>query len=229
MSTSDNPFDSAAAEYDGWFDSDDGRTIFAQEVACLRELMGPRAGRWLEVGVGTGRFAAALGVGEGTDPAASMRALAEQRGVRTTDGVGECLPYPARSFDGVLLTTTLCFLTDPARALYECRRVLRHAGRLVVGLVPANSPWGRLCAQKAAEGHRIYSAATFRTPDEVIGLTSGAGFSFHEACSCLLTPPKSVGGLEPPHAGIVSEAGFVALAFTTGRRSAERGPADAPA
>jgi len=35
-----NPFDSEASRYDEWFDSSDGQAIFAQEVACLHELMG---------------------------------------------------------------------------------------------------------------------------------------------------------------------------------------------
>ncbi|MBN2562605.1 MAG: methyltransferase domain-containing protein [Phycisphaerae bacterium] len=217
MSTNPDPFDDLAAEYDAWFDSDDGRIIFAQEVACLRELMGPTTGRWLEVSVGTGRFAVALGVGEGVDPAGSMRVLAEQPGVRTTDGVGERLPYPVRSFDGVLMTTTLCFLTDPAQALHECRRVLKDAGRLVVGLIPVNSTWGRLYASKAAEGHRIYSAATFRASDEVISLATDADFDFQEACSCLPTPPDALGRAEQAQDGIVQEAEFVAMAFATSR------------
>lgn len=217
VSTSHSPFDSAAAEYDAWFDSDDGRIIFAQEVACLRELIGPTTGRWLEIGVGTGRFAVALGVGEGIDPAASMRALAEQHGVRTTKGVGECLPYPAQSFDGVLITTTLCFLNDPAQAIHECRRVLKDTGRLVVGVIPADSPWGRLYARKAAEGHRIYSAATFHTPDDVISMAADGGFDLQGASSCLLTPPDALNETQQPQAGIVPEAGFVAMAFTRSR------------
>lgn len=217
MSANHNPFESVVAEYDAWFDSDDGRIIFAQEVACLRKLMERTTGRWLEVGVGTGRFAVALGVGEGVDPAASMRVLAEQRGVRTTEGRGERLPYPPQSFDGVLITTTLCFLTDPARALHECRRVLKDAGRLVVGLIPADSPWGRLYAGKAAENHPIYSVATFHTPDDVISLAAEAGFNFREARSCLLSLPNALNRAEQPHAGIVPEAGFVAIAFTTSR------------
>lgn len=214
MTQGHNPFDQAAAEYDAWFDSANGRIIFAQEVDCLRSLMAPAPGRWLEVGVGTGRFAAALGVPEGADPSASMRAVAERRGIHTVDAVGESLPYADRTFDGVLMTTTACFLADPAKALRECHRVLQDAGRLVVGLIPADSPWGRLYARKAAEGHPIYSAATFHTSAEVIGLAAGAGFDFQEAWSCLLAAPESLGDAEQPQKGIVPGAGFVAMAFT---------------
>lgn len=219
MTQGHSPFDALAAEYDAWFESERGRAVFAQEVECLRRLMSPTIGRWLEVGVGTGRFAAALGVAEGIDPSDSMRALAEGRGVKTVNGVGEHLPYARGSFDGLLMTTTLCFLDEPETTLQECHRVLKDSGRLVAGLIPAGSSWGRHYVRKAAEGHPIYSAATFHAPAEVIGLASVAGFSLQAACSCLLTPPESVCGVERPHEGIVPEAGFVALAFLKSRRS----------
>lgn len=214
MDRGKKPFEARATEYDAWFDSESGRIIFAREVACLRKIMSPPTGRWLEVGVGTGRFAVALGVAEGVDPSASMRAMAERRGICAVDAVGECLPYADRSFDGVVMTTTLCFLADPAKSFKECHRVLKEAGRLVVGLIPADSAWGRLYALKAAQGHPIYSAATFHTPEEVIDLGSGSGFDLHEAWSCLLTPPESLGGAEQPKEGIVPEAGFVVMSFT---------------
>lgn len=214
MSHTHNAFDQAATEYDAWFDSESGQIIFKLEVDCLRNLMALAPGRWLEVGVGTGRFAVALGVPEGVDPTASMRVLAERRGIHTVDAVGEGLPYADRTFDGLLMTTTLCFLADPAIVLRECQRVLKDAGRLVVGLIPADSSWGRLYARKAAEGHPIYSAATFHTSDQVIGLAADAGFGFQEAWSCLLASPESFGDSEQPHKGIVPGAGFVAVAFT---------------
>jgi len=214
MNCSHNPFEAATADYDAWFDSVDGRIIFEREVACLQKVMSPPTDRWLEIGVGTGRFAAALGVTEGVDLSASMRALAERRGIRTVDAVGECLPYADRTFDGVLMTTTLCFLADPAKSFKECHRVLKEAGRLVVGLIPADSPWGRLSARKAAQGHSIYSAATFHTPEEVINLGTGSGFKLQKTWSCLLSPPESLGNAEQPHKGFVPGAGFVAMLFT---------------
>lgn len=214
MNRGRSTFDERAVQYDAWFDSESGRIIFSQEVGCLRSLMASAPGRWLEVGVGTGRFAVALGVSEGVDPSASMRDLAERRGIHTLDAVGERLPYADRTFDGILMTTTLCFLADPAKVLRECHRVLQNDGRLVVGLIPADSPWGRLYARKATEGHPIYSAATFHTSDELIDLAAGAGFDFQEAWSCLLAPPESLGDAEQPHKGIVPGAGFVAMALT---------------
>ena len=35
-----DPFNRFAKQYDNWFDSSEGRLIFAQETACLYELIG---------------------------------------------------------------------------------------------------------------------------------------------------------------------------------------------
>ena len=208
-----NPFDTETARYDEWFDAPNGRLIFEQETACLRELIGDLNGRWMEVGVGTGRFAQALGIPEGIDPSKAVLEYAADRGIRTQVARGEGLPYPRGVFDGVLMVVTICFLADPAKALEECRRVLKENGRLIVGLVPADSPWGDLYARKGSEGHRFYSAAKFYTCDQVASLAASVGLSLGGARSCLLTPPG-----EPPtdlsiREGIVTNAGFVALAF----------------
>lgn len=54
-------FDAHARKYDTWYDAEPGRTLFAMEVDCLRPFIdGDRP--WLEVGVGSGRFARALGI-----------------------------------------------------------------------------------------------------------------------------------------------------------------------
>ena len=125
-------FDAIADEYDAWYDEPDGRAILAAELACLRRLVGTCRGRWLEVGVGTGRFAAGMGIGEGIDPAARMLGSAARRGVHTCLGTADSLPFPDGSLDGVLLALTLCFIDDPAAALRECRRVLTRDGVLLV-------------------------------------------------------------------------------------------------
>ncbi|MCG2824383.1 MAG: hypothetical protein L6364_11985, partial [Desulfobulbaceae bacterium] len=52
-------FDERAEEYDAWFE---GSLLFAIERAALQELTTPLASPKLEVGVGPGRFAEALGV-----------------------------------------------------------------------------------------------------------------------------------------------------------------------
>lgn len=212
---STNPFDTAtaASSYDAWFDSEKGSAIFRLELACLAKAVHPHPGRWLEIGVGTGRFAAALGITDGVEPAEAMRKSAEARGIRVVAATGESLPYAAATFDGALLTTALCFLSDPSQALKETFRVLKQSGILVLGIIPADSAWGRLYQKKAANGHALYACAAFRRVDEVIALAGPAGWAFHEAFSCLLASPEQFTGMGEPQAGVISGAGYVVLVF----------------
>ncbi len=67
-----SPFDGSAENYDLWFESREGKAIFENEKDCLRALLQISKGLWLEVGVGSGRFAFSLGISEGADPSSGM-------------------------------------------------------------------------------------------------------------------------------------------------------------
>jgi len=85
-------FERLAAGYDAWYDGPAGPAVFPSEVACLRPLLRGLPRPWAEVGVGSGRFAAALGVDAGLDPAAMPLALARSR--KTPARQGRCSPTP---------------------------------------------------------------------------------------------------------------------------------------
>ena len=211
---SDSPFDELAQRYDAWFESPEGAAIFAVEVECVRGLLQGVPRPWLEVGVGTGRFAQALGIDEGLDPSRAVLELADGRGVQTRLGRAEEMPHEQRSFGGLVMVVTICFLDDPRAALRECARVMSDDGALIVGLVPAASAWGRHYAEQGSEGHPFYSQATFYTCRQVADLASAVGLQLDTARSCLFTPPGApVGTGEPPLEGIFEEAGFVAMRF----------------
>jgi ubiquinone/menaquinone biosynthesis C-methylase UbiE len=207
-------FDPIADDYDRWYDAPEGRAIFREETKCLRHLCRDFSGRWLEVGVGTGLFAEALDITHGIDLSAPMAVKALRRGVRVCVGHAEHLPFPKQVFDGVLMALTLCFLENPEKALQECARVLRGNGKLVLGTVPADSPWGRAYIRKRDEGHPVYAHARFHTINETVLLFEKMGFEVRRGCSALFwgpdTPSNGCPRVEP---GIVSEAGFVGLLF----------------
>jgi ubiquinone/menaquinone biosynthesis C-methylase UbiE len=209
-----DPFDKIAEVYDRWYDSAEGAAIFREELACLQLVCPERRGRWVEVGIGTGRFASALGIAEGIDPSAKMLEYAARRAARTHLGSAESLPFPDAAFDGALMALTLCFVADADQALRESFRILRPAGVLLLGIVPADSPWGRAYARKAAEGHPVYALAHFHTLPEIVTLAEGAGFVLRETASALFWMPG-----EPPHQaarierGVITGAGFAALRF----------------
>jgi len=182
-------FDELAARYDAWYDSPGGRRLFGLESRCLRPLLEGTAVPRLEVGVGTGRFAVALGLDVGLDPASAPLGLAAGRGVRSVRGSGERLPFADGAFGAVALIVTLCFVDDPAAALLEARRVLRPGGRLALGLVPADSAWGRWYGEKRRAGHPFYRTAHFLTVAEHVRLLEEAGFAPTGARSALFQDP----------------------------------------
>lgn len=204
-------FDAQAAAYDLWFESADGRVLFESELAALRLIWPEHVGPGLEIGVGTGRFAQALGVELGIEPAAGMADIAMQRGLQVTEGVGERLPYPDGTFARVLVVATLCFVADPRAVLREACRVLREGGRLVIGEVAADSPWGRLYERKKEEGHPFYRHAHFHSVSAWREMLAAAGLTFCRCASTLQQAPGCLPSCEAPTEGWVEEAGFVAL------------------
>jgi len=208
------PFEQWTRRYDQWFDSEKGERIFRVEAASVRELLVDAPRPWLEVGVGTGRFAVALQVVEGMDPSPAVLKYASHRGIKTRIGTGEDLAYADNRFGAVLLIVTICFLRDPARVLSECHRILKPEGLLLLGLVPKNSAWGQAYMAAGRQGHPFYAPATFYTTAEIVGMCERVGFLHADSRSCLQESPDSiVSSYKPPERGIIAGAGFICMLF----------------
>lgn len=201
-------FDRLAGRYDAWYDGPAGAAVFSSETRCLRPLLTGLPRPWVEVGTGSGRFAAALGADLGLDPAAGLLALARSRGARVVRGVGERLPFRDGAFGAVLIVVTLCFAGDPAALLAEAGRTVRGDGAVVLGMVFADSPWGRFYQRKAAAGHTFYAAARFLTRSETLTLVNSAGLRVQAARSTLYQPPSDSPVPETARDGDGAAAGF---------------------
>lgn len=214
MLTVNQPFDEYSEAYDEWYDSPVGKIIFTAELQCLKLLNGSFSGRWMEIGVGTGRFASTLGICEGIDPSLKMLNIAAGRGIHAYAGQGEQLPFEAECFDGLLLALSLCFMPVPGQVLDECFRVLKPDGRLLLGVIAAESDWGRLYLKKKTESHPIYSSATFRSASDIIDLVESCGFNLQRAASTLFWKPDAPAEINPRvDDGVVPDAGFLGLLF----------------
>lgn len=198
------PFDTHPDRYDGWFDRRDA--AYQSELRALRALL-PDEGDGLEIGVGTGQFAAPLGIEHGVDPSPAMRERARERGLDVRDGAAEALPYPDDRFDKALMTTTLCYLDEPVRAFGEAFRVLRPGGVFVVGALTRGSPLGRRLEERRGE-NVFYEPAQFHTASEVIRLFEGAGFEELQARQTLFSDPKTMTDPDPVREGH-GDGGFV--------------------
>ena len=166
------PFDENCAEYDQWFD--ENRFIYLSELEALRHFV--RVGeRGVEIGVGTGRFAAPLGIGVGIDPSWRMGEVARERGISFVGGVAESLPFRGEEFDFVLMMVTICFVDDVKRAFDEVYRVLKVNGSLIIGFIDKYSFLGRTYLHKK-EKSKFYRYARFYSVDEVMAGLRYAGF-----------------------------------------------------
>jgi len=201
-------FHDRAQEYDRWFADS---LLFDIELAALRaittELPRPR----LEIGVGPGRFAVALGVDCGIDPAAAPLQLAGSRGIPGIKAIGEHLPLRPAAMGTIFLLFTFCFLADPAVVLRECSRVLKPGGRLVLGIIPQGSAWGMRLGKQGRAGHPYYRHARFRTIAETAALLAAHGFILLESWSTLFQEPERLVNLERPQTGTDEQAGFCVL------------------
>jgi SAM-dependent methyltransferase len=191
------PFVHHHERYETWFERHDA--AYLSELLAVRALL-PWAGRGLEIGVGSARFAAPLGVECGIDPAAEMLAYARSRGVRVARAVAEALPFGAAAFDYALVVTTICFVEDAAAMLAEARRVLKPGGALVIGFIDRASALGR-----EYEAHRaqnvFYRDARFYSGDEVERLLGGAGFGAPVWAQTLFRPLTEIFEIDPMRAG----------------------------
>jgi Methylase involved in ubiquinone/menaquinone biosynthesis len=204
-----NPFEQSASQYDQWFDTEKGQFLFAKELACLRKVMGATEGRWLEVGVGPGRFAESLGFACGIDVSPAMVELSRCRGIDARLASGDDIPFGDGEFDGVALICTLCFLPSPAGVFRECRRVLKKTGTLILAYIPADSPYGVYNAMRGKQEHSYYSQAHFYTSAAVVTMAKNCGFIFAEQSGCIL-PEVSLTGNEE----VKTQESFVAARFS---------------
>lgn len=204
-------FDSLASEYDAWFEQE-GKLVFDIEVRAFQQLLPALPKPWLEIGVGSGRFARALGIETGIDPSVKLLEIAKKRGLTGFLARGEDKFFEARTFGTVFLIVTLCFVSSPLAVLKECRRILTEHGKIVLGLVLKDSPWGRHYLEKKKQGHRFYSNATFYSYQEVVDLLGQAGFVVEKVISTLFQQPDKVTEMESPRQGFHPKAGFTIVA-----------------
>ena len=175
------PFDEQANDYDSWFEKHPD--LYLAELEAVRSFI-PASGSGVEIGVGTGRFAAPLGIPIGVEPANRMAELARQRGIEVLEAVAESLPFTDDSFDFAVMVTVVCFLDDVTQAFRETCRILKPNGTLVIGFIDRESELGQQYSRKK-EQSQFYRAATFYSVSELVVLLTKAGFSDFAYCQTL--------------------------------------------
>jgi SAM-dependent methyltransferase len=195
-------FEHTWKQYDAWYDAHPA--LYATELAALERAV-PR-GTGLEIGVGTGRFAAPLSVRFGLDPSFNMLGPARRRGVTVVQGLGEALPFKPGSFDFALIVFVLEFVEDHGRFLEEAVRVLGRGGSLVIGIIDRDTAWGRYFVEKTALGP-FFNPPSLR---DLLGILESLGLEPGETSQTLFGPPPGLPAVEEPRSGF-GDGGFAVI------------------
>ena len=205
-------FDVYAKRYDAWYDKPFGKSAFNLEKACIESLCKNLRQPFLEVGVGTGRFAQALTIEYGIDISTGVLELATKREIIVVKGKGESLPFADSFFGGVFIVVTLCFVDKPVKILKEASRVLKADSAVILGLILKESPWASFYREKGEAGNIFYKIATFYSFEELKTMGKKAGLEIVEISSTMFqAPTESLLRFEHPKNGYCKEAGFVAV------------------
>ena len=165
-------FDQFYNEYEHWFSMN--KYVFQSELKAVKKALTVKENA-IEVGLGSGIFAAPLAIKEGIEPSESMRNLAKEKGLEPINGIAEDLPYADNSKNAVLMVTTICFVDDIYKSFREVHRVLKDDGLFVIGFVDKESPIGMLYL-KEKDRSLFYKKATFFGTEELFEILKDTGF-----------------------------------------------------
>ncbi len=171
-----NPFDIYTTEYEEWFK--ENSVLFESELLALKQVV-PENKKGLEVGIGSGIFAAPLNIEFGIDPSENMLKLARKRDLRVERGCAEQLPYSDNSFDFTVFITSICFIENPLKAFQEAYRVTKQQGYIIVAFIDKESTLGQKLMLKK-KNDKFYKFAHFYTVKEIIDLLTVNKFEVHE-------------------------------------------------
>jgi ubiquinone/menaquinone biosynthesis C-methylase UbiE len=195
-------FDSNAADYDNWFDRHPG--IFQNECRALKKAIPDGAG--VEIGVGTGRFADALKISVGIEPAHAMAQMAIARRITVINAKAEGLPFHSLSFDYAVMITTDCFLNNISKAFSETHRIIKKNGAFIVAMIDKDSELGMQYEAKKSTSI-WYKDAHFHSVHEITDQLHQAGFTNFEYWQTLFTDKEE---LTEPLPGF-GKGGFVVI------------------
>lgn len=178
-------FDDWPEKYDHWFTTPLGTLIKEYETQLVLDFLRPNPGELiLDAGCGTGVFTLDILVNGakviGVDISLPMLQRAKDKARRSNfQGVLADilhLPFPEGIFDRVVSITALEFIADGKRAVQEMFRVTKRRGIIVVATLNSLSPWAQR-RKKEAKEDSIFAKAIFRSPEELLSLTSFKGLA----------------------------------------------------
>lgn len=203
-------FEKDPLSYHQWYEKPLGAYVFDYELNGLNSLM-PETGVGLDIGAGTGIFAANLSSEERVivclDPSTGMLGEAKKRNGLLVNGTAEKLPFRPDVFDFIYMVTVIEFLVDPLKALKSVRHNLKKGSPILILFIEKESQWGRYYAKLTEEGHPIFAHARFFTLDNICNKLEQARYQILGSIDALYTYRKT--RLEGKHKGLKSRNGAI--------------------
>ncbi len=191
-------FDNEAKSYDTWYTTPLGRFVDELETLAVMETLQPKSSEIiLDVGCGTGNYAIKLAqrgcIVVGIDISEEMLAIARKKcqelnlRIELLNANAESIPFADNYFDSVVSIATFEFIRNPQKALEEMFRVVKSNGKIVVGFINRESPWGELYLSEEFRTKTIFKYAYLFSKSEIILMHSEELVTIRET---LYTPPN---------------------------------------
>lgn len=193
-------FRDLAARYDTWYGTPLGAFAHTLEQEAIFGLADVKPGeRAVDVGCGTGIYALELARRGlrvvGIDASSEMIAIAREKFREAglpgfwVCGSAEALPFRSQSADLAVAVTSLCFVSEPDRAVAEMQRVIAPGGRIVLGELNRWSWWALVRRLKGLVKDTIYNRAHFWSRRELARLLRRNGLVPRAVRVVLHIPP----------------------------------------
>lgn len=206
MAAKTEAFDKYYKRYEEWFKRNE--YVYKSELKAVNYFI-PEDKKGIEIGVGSGKFAAPLGVEVGVEPSKKMRRIAKKRGIEVYKGRGEYLEFDDNSFDYALMVTTICFLEDVERSFQEVRRVLKDNGEFIIAFVDKDTFLGKEYLSKKDE-NVFYKDAVFYSTKEVVTFLEKTSFKNIEFVQTIFKKITDIDEVQDFKKGY-GEGGFVVI------------------
>lgn len=189
-------FETAANNYDEWYDKPIGTYVFQSELTGLKKLL-PLTGTGVDIGAGTGIFTEQLTTDKRKiiciDPSPEMLKFAKRRYLDSILAISENLPIKPKSIDFAYMVTVLEFLSEPFKALESIRGMLKVNSSLVILFINKESSWGKKYSEQAKLGDPIFSHARLYRPKEVVVMLKNSNYVPEELVGTITSPPDKLG------------------------------------
>ena len=123
----------------------------------------------------------------------------------------EWISFPSKKIGSFFAIVPPCLTQNPREILTKCRLVLKKQGKILIGIIPSNSPWREFFRKKMEAGSPDGERVRFYSLEEMENLLMRAGFTIQGTFSTLFQRPGQTIAPETPLRGYHPQAGFFVL------------------